>query len=32
MSNEYVADWAVFNEVADRMIENIDFVINHLFY
>lgn len=29
-SQEYIPDWAVFNETADRMIENIDYLISKI--
>lgn len=31
MSNhEYVSDWAIFNQTADRLIENIDYLISKI--
>jgi hypothetical protein len=29
-NTDYIPDWAVFNETADRMIENIDYLISKL--
>lgn len=31
MNNDYVADWAIFNETADRVIENIDLLMTILY-
>lgn len=31
MSNhEYVSDWMIFNQTADRLIENIDYLISKI--
>lgn len=29
-NTDYIPDWAVFNETADRMIENIDYLISRI--
>lgn len=30
MNHEYVSDWMIFNQTADRLIENIDYLISKL--
>lgn len=30
MNNEYVADWTIFNQTVDRVIENIDLLMKIL--
>lgn len=29
-NNNYVSDWAIFKQTADRLIENIDYLISKL--
>lgn len=29
-ANEYVSDWMIFNQTADRFIENIDYLISKI--
>lgn len=29
-NTDYISDWAVFNEIADRVIENIDYLISKI--
>lgn len=29
-NNGYVSDWAIFNQTADRLMENIDYLISKL--
>ena len=30
MSYNYVSDWMIFNQTADRLIENIDYLISKI--
>jgi hypothetical protein len=30
MNHEYVSDWMIFNQTADRLIENIDYLISKI--
>lgn len=29
-NHEYVSDWMIFNQTADRLIENIDYLISKI--
>ena len=29
-NHDYIPDWAIFNQTADRLIENIDFLISKI--
>ena len=30
MNHDYVSDWMIFNQTADRLIENIDYLISKI--